>query len=292
MTDFFEKSQSISVSRISSEGWWLDNSVEHVVKGTALGDDFTQVIYTPSTKGMTAQFNHALGQWLDEIKDLTLTPFYDISGHAFYLSLPDGKYPEDAIMQAPPVFDTENQTVLYQNSAWEIFDIELGKRYWDDEACEFIISDINFTLPENHSFIMPPVAEKGCVVRLKKGIWHQIEDHRDALIYDHQDCQNSKRVEEIGTVESGFTLDMPNTIYDKWKNEGWVTNQSNQYIGNFNDVDSTRRSLYSQGCDPLMFEASMKRLQNKENEASELETQALAARAKIETENPWPPSLK
>ena len=53
-----------------------------------------------------------------------------------------------------------------------------------------------------------------------------------------------------------------------------------------------RRSLYVQYCDPLMFEASIKRLQNKEDEASELETQALAARAKIETENPWPQPLK
>ncbi|HFG1885800.1 TPA: phage tail protein, partial [Vibrio cholerae] len=49
-----------------------------------------------------------------------------------------------------------------------------------------------------------------------------------------------------------------------------------------------RRSLYFAMVDPLVSEANIKRLQGKEAEAIELERQAIAAREKIQLENPWP----
>jgi len=41
-------------------------------------------------------------------------------------------------------------------------------------------------------------------------------------------------------------------------------------------------------CDPLIAEAQIKRLSGNKAEADMSEAQALAARAKIQTEHPWP----
>lgn len=65
-------------------------------------------------------------------------------------------------------------------------------------------------------------------------------------------------------------------------------NASDDFITLYDKVDSTRRSLYAQVVDPLIAEAVVKRLKGNEAEAIELEKQGLAAREKIQLENPWP----
>ncbi|RYU50030.1 hypothetical protein [Aliivibrio finisterrensis] len=291
MTQFFNKSQNVDVSRISSEGWWLENCIEHVVKGTALGSDFTQDIYTPSSNGMIARYDRNLNQWSDEIEDMTWKSYFNGCGYLFYIGEPEGDYPEWAIKETPPEYDNEKQTVLYEGNAWKVYSIELGKSYWDGEANEFIISDYNFTLPEKHTFTEPPKAEKGFAVRLVDGQWQQIEDHRNKIIYNCSDCTQSEQVEELGIIKESFTFDEPVTLHDEWIDSQWVTNQSNKYIADFNRVDEVRRDLYARVCDPLIAEANIKRLMGYEQEAADMETQALAARSCIQMDNPWPELL-
>ncbi|MFA0690630.1 hypothetical protein [Vibrio splendidus] len=115
-----------------------------------------------------------------------------------------------------------------------------------------------------------------------------IEDHRDTIIYDHDDCIKSKVITELGEIKDGWTEQKPATRFDEWISGAWVTNESNQHIAEFNQVDEVRRGLYHQICDPLIAEAQMKRLQGFEIEAIEIEAQAVAARGKIQEENPWP----
>ncbi|MBB1312511.1 hypothetical protein [Aliivibrio sp. SR45-2] len=288
MNTFFKQSQSVEVSRLSNEGWWLENCTEHVVKGTALGTDFTQVIYTPSSDGMIARFDRETTQWSNEIEDMTWKPFFDVYGREFVIGEPDGDYPKGAIKETPPEYDNEKQTVFYENDTWKIYDIELGKSYWDAETNEFIISDYNFTLPEKHTFIEPPEKDKGFAVCLVEGQWQQIEDHRDKTIYNCEDCTQSKVMQKLGNIKDGFTYDEPSTPYDEWIDNQWVTNQSNQHIADFNQIDETRRGLYGRVCDPLIAEANIKRLQGDEQAALEMEAQALAARIEIQSQHPWP----
>ena len=115
-----------------------------------------------------------------------------------------------------------------------------------------------------------------------------IEDHRGEVIYNKANCTESEVVVELGAIKKGWTLDKPATKFDEWVSGKWVTNLANKYIHDFNQTDATRSNLYAQYCDPLMNEARIKRLQGKNTEADSLETQAIAARKKIETENPWP----
>ncbi|MBY8211387.1 hypothetical protein KW541_17145 [Vibrio fluvialis] len=115
-----------------------------------------------------------------------------------------------------------------------------------------------------------------------------IEDHRGTVIYDTTDCTLSETVNELGPIKKGFTDKKPKTRWDKWTDGDWVTDLNEKYIADFDHVDNVRRSRYFTMVDPLVSEANIKRLQSKDAEAIELEQQAVAAREKIQLENPWP----
>ncbi|OCH33303.1 hypothetical protein A6E13_11195 [Aliivibrio fischeri] len=164
----------------------------------------------------------------------------------------------------------------------------MGRFYWDEKAQLHCIHSYPQELPESYSLIEPPEANKGFVVQLVDGEWQQIEDHRGQITFDCSDCTLYEEVEKVGKIKEGFTLSEPSTLFDEWIDNQWVTNQSNKHIGDFNQVDETRRDLYSRVCDPLFAEARVKRMQGKDQEAIEIEEQALAAREQIQLDNPWP----
>ncbi|MCM5507137.1 hypothetical protein [Vibrio sp. SCSIO 43169] len=115
-----------------------------------------------------------------------------------------------------------------------------------------------------------------------------IEDHRGTMIYDESNCTKSEMVSILGPIKDGFTPDMPQSEFDERINGAWVTNESNKYIVEYNQIDDKRRALYSQMCDPLKMEAMDLMDEGKEAEALQLKQQSLAAKQKIKTENPWP----
>ncbi|AOY47702.1 TPA: phage tail protein [Vibrio cholerae] len=99
---------------------------------------------------------------------------------------------------------------------------------------------------------------------------------------------STKEIDELELIPEGWTDKERKTAFDSWMDGEWVTDISAQYIAEFDQVDNLRRHLYFTIVDPLVFEANIKRMQGKEAEAIELEKQGLAAREKIQLENPWP----
>ncbi|EOX3438507.1 phage tail protein [Vibrio cholerae] len=99
---------------------------------------------------------------------------------------------------------------------------------------------------------------------------------------------STKEIDEQELIPEGWTDKERKTAFDRWMDGEWVTDISDQYIAEFDQVDNLRRSLYFAMVDTLVSEANIKRLQGKEAEAIELERQAIAAREKIQLKNPWP----
>ncbi|MGL4223827.1 MAG: hypothetical protein ACRCSE_01590 [Vibrio sp.] len=167
-------------------------------------------------------------------------------------------------------------------------------QYWTiDERTKEVIGCAEadwWNIPRNALLVDPLPPKKGFAVIALDDLsgTKYIEDHRGAMIYDTSDCTVSEIVNELGPIKFGFTAAEPATQFDDWIDDRWVTNISNQYIAEFYCVDDTRRGLYFSMVDPLVSEANIKRLQGKEVEAGDLEKQALAAREKIQLENPWP----
>lgn len=99
---------------------------------------------------------------------------------------------------------------------------------------------------------------------------------------------SEKEIDEHDLIPEGWTDKLRKTTFDRWIDGNWVTDHRAKYIADFDLVDSCRRSLYFSMVDPLISEANIKRLQGKDAEAIELEQQAMAAREKIQFDNPWP----
>ncbi|WP_418113410.1 hypothetical protein RJD40_10695 [Vibrio scophthalmi] len=224
-TRFFNKSQKVNVSRISAVGWWLGNTTEHVVKGTALGSDFTQNIYTPSKEGMTARYDRDDNSWSEEIKDKTFEPYWDVNGHAFTIGEPDGELPEWGINIFPPEYDKETHTVLYKKEEWHIYEILIGRPFYDEWGNEFLVSDYNFVLPERHSWEPPPEFKEGYGIKLINDEWVELIDHRGKMAYAKNrdsEVQHDYEIEALGELPVTHTL-IEYQQFDSWlEDQGWA----------------------------------------------------------------------
>ncbi|WP_192891093.1 hypothetical protein [Vibrio bathopelagicus] len=172
-------------------------------------------------------------------------------------------------------------------------------KYWMiDPLTKEVIGEYDaqskWNIPRNAITTQPLPTKQGfavVVIHDKSGMAvdsEYIEDHRTTTVYDKTDCTKSESVSELGSIKDNFTPKKPVTQFDEWIDDAWVTNKSNQHIAEYNQIDNVRRSQYVQVCDPLFAEANIKRLQGFEGDARAIEAQALAARDKIQTENPWP----
>ncbi|NAW98960.1 MULTISPECIES: hypothetical protein [unclassified Vibrio] len=229
METFFSTSKTVNVSRMTRDGWWIENTVEHVVKGTALGSDFTQNIYTPSTPSMIARYDRELDAWSDEIEDMTWKEYYNENGQRFVVGSPNGQYPESAILLAPPEYDADIQTVLYQNEQWVIYDILIGQKFYDEYGQQFIVSDYNFELPDKHTWEEPLQAEDGYAVKLINGQWQSFIDHRNKVAYaKDRDEDENYLIEELGELPETHTLIEPE-LYDSWLDGIWQYDVKRHY---------------------------------------------------------------
>lgn len=115
-----------------------------------------------------------------------------------------------------------------------------------------------------------------------------IEDNVGKMIFDKSDCTKFKPVEKLGAIPDGWTLVEPKTPFDEWINDAWVTNESNKYIAEYDQMDSARRAAYREVSDPLYMEAWRKESKGLVDEAAAFRQQADAAVELIQTEHPWP----
>lgn len=222
MTKFFTKSQTVKVSRITQDGWWVENTVEYVSKGTALGNDFTETVYTPSSEAMIAHYDRETDAWSDEITNRTWDEYFNQHGQRFVIGSPDGDYPEWAITEAPPMYDQRTQTVLHINKQWKVFDILIGQSFFDEYGNEFLVSDYNFELPEKHTFTKPPELRlDNRAVKLVDGQWQQLLDYRGEMAYaKDRDNGTDYKIEELGELPETHTLSAPEP-FDSWIDKGW-----------------------------------------------------------------------
>ena len=147
-----------------------------------------------------------------------------------------------------------------------------------------------YHIPKDALKVEPKLFKKGFAVIATDDLndTAYIEDYRDKIIWNQSDCAQSKQVSELGILEEGWTFLEPVTPFDEWIIDAWATNTNNQYIANYDKVDSIRRSLYSQMCDPLYTESGREKRRGNLGIAQALEMQADAAAEIIKNDNPWP----
>lgn len=135
MNQIQEKSITLAVSKFNALGWWQGNKNEYVSAGTALGNEFTTVIYTPSAENKIGQFNPETQTWSERINNV-LTPFWDKHGLAFSVDAPDTDFPDWAIFDAPPEHDTQTSYVLHDGKAWHVHSFDIDDEPLPEEVPE------------------------------------------------------------------------------------------------------------------------------------------------------------
>lgn len=237
--NFQKETTILNVSRISPEGWWIENCKEHVCAGTALGSDFTENVFTPPKKGVTAKYDRDSDQWT-EVEDKTGTQFWHESGELFELSTPDAEVPDGAIQDAPPEYNPETHFVTRKSGNWLIHENHFQKPYYNALGEELIVSEQRFILPSGHTFTKPPRPKNGHAVRLVKGKWKQIEDHRGETLF-HTETHQTKIIEDIGEVENGWTL-QTYIPYSKWdsQSQAWKLDLELLKAGKYAEINAWR----------------------------------------------------
>ncbi len=226
---FFSETQNVQVSRITTDGWWLENTTEHVVKGTALGKDFTVNIYTPSQDGMISRYDRETDTWSDEIKDRTYDVYFNQYGQKFVIGEPDGDYPEWAIVEAPPEYNQETQTVWFKDEQWQIYPIQIGEHFYDDEGRQLTVSDYNFELPNDCTWTPKPEVKEGYDYKLVDHEWVQLEDHIDEVVWS-KETGMPFIIEELGAIDDKYTTleFISYSTWDEIKSQWVVTEASAQ----------------------------------------------------------------
>lgn len=119
MNKIQEKNVTLSVSMFNELGWWQGNKDEFVSAGTALGAEYTQVIYLPSTEGKIGRFDTTTQTWT-EVTNNVLIPFWDSRGMAFGVDLPDADFPDWAIFEQPPEHNQTTHYVTHNGEEWDM----------------------------------------------------------------------------------------------------------------------------------------------------------------------------
>jgi hypothetical protein len=207
MTTFQKKTISIEVSRFSAEGFWLGNGKEHVVRGTSLTPGCTTNIYVPSKDGVTGKYDSGNDTW-EEIEDNSQIEFFDENGGRYKLGVPGKDIPDWAIHETPPNHAPEKETVLFKDGGWKVFDIQIGKPFWDKNGVQQLVVEFNFTLPDECTFESPPDVEEGYAILLVEGKWQSLEDHRGKIAYK-KDGSGAFEIEELGELPDNVTLIEP-----------------------------------------------------------------------------------
>lgn len=162
--------------------------------------------------------------------------------------------------------------------------------YQGESQIHKVAGYVEYILPQFSTWVTKPVFDE-VTEQAQFDITNQkwlVELKLVEVVTYHKLNHESKVFADASLVSDEYTLEKPATQWDEWINDVWVTNKSNQYIAEYNQIDNVRRGQYAQMCDPLIAEANIKRLQGFEDDAQAIETQTLAVRDKIQAANPWP----
>jgi len=167
-------------------------------------------------------------------------------------------------------------------------------KYWniDPETREVLgeVTADKWNTPRNALLTKPLPSKEGYLVVAKADLSgsEYIEDNRGKTVYLKSDCTRIQTIRELGPIDESWTQEKPLSLFDEWINDTWMTNESNKYIAEYNQVDSARRSAYSEVSDPLYMEAWRKESKGLGDEAAAFRQQADAAVELIQAEHPWP----
>lgn len=121
---------------------------------------------------------------------------------------------------------------------------------FDSLAGEFIGSADEYLpqgvgLPACACAVAPPQTEAGSVAVYRDGGWQTVPDHRGETVYSTGDG-SATVISEPGDYPAGTTLLAPETVFDKWDGEKWVTDADAKQAAVVDDAARKKSTLISE----------------------------------------------
>ncbi|MEZ9673707.1 hypothetical protein AB4282_20390 [Vibrio lentus] len=148
--------------------------------------------------------------------------------------------------------------------------------------------------PQCSTWVSPPDFDEETEQAKFDGVhqkWIVELKHVEVTAY-HKQTQEPKQFDDVSLIADDYTQEKPLTQWDEWNGTTWVTNQSNKYIAEYDQVDSARRAAYRNVSDPLYMEALRKEARGLTDDAADFRNQADAAVELIKAEFPWPTQVE
>lgn len=107
------------------------------------------------------------------------------------------------------------------------------------ETQEYVTAGVG--LPAYCMAVAPPAVPTGQVARLKSNGtgWELVQDLRGQTAYNRQTRQ-AVVIENIGALDKSLTLLEPQTEFDTWQDNGWVTDTAAQKTAQIKEAESLR----------------------------------------------------
>lgn len=108
---------------------------------------------------------------------------------------------------------------------------------------EYLLQGVG--VPADSTIIPPPVIEENNVAVFREGSWQVITDHRGETVYA---ITNGAAQEVTETIDypAGTTPLKPDTEFDKWDGEKWVTDRGAMNVAQIKDAEASRRALLAE----------------------------------------------
>lgn len=102
-------------------------------------------------------------------------------------------------------------------------------------------------IPAHSTITKPPAVNSGevAVWNVEAGAWEAKEDHRGEVVYSTDDGREII-VSQVGPYPENTTILKPETAYDKWDGNAWVTNTVQQHADQVAAAENEKRQRISE----------------------------------------------
>lgn len=136
------------------------------------------------------------------------------------------------------------QAGVWDGTSWTYIPDVRGSTYWDQRGNQFVMMELA-ALPEWAVTAAPPAAEPGHAVLHTGDGWQQIED-RSGQTYYTADGRPQAVPDPYFILPSDCTFTPPETPWDQWDGEQWVTDTDAQQRAAVEQAAQTRQQLRQQ----------------------------------------------
>lgn len=102
--------------------------------------------------------------------------------------------------------------------------------------------DDEWLIPAFSTPIAPPAFQSNFARCFLNGQWVQIPDYRGKTVYNIE-TKKEKKIEELGDIPQGYTLEKPESEFDEWVDDEWVPDEEAIKLKQKNDAINFIQSI-------------------------------------------------